>query len=125
MLPWSKQDEFLAAEYKERVVDDKLSGSICQVGPFTFQQVYEGGHMVPLDQPNNALAILKAFTLPEQKDKEHGDVTDDAAHQRLDKQVMKMKENLMGTMRFSSFFMTCFFGLEVASPKKTKKVKSK
>ncbi|CAI5715338.1 unnamed protein product [Peronospora destructor] len=65
-LPWSKHDEFLATEDKDWVVDGKKAGRIRQVGSFTFQQVFEAGHMVPRDQPKNALAMLKAFTFPEE-----------------------------------------------------------
>lgn len=31
-------------------------------GSLTFLQVYEAGHMVPMDQPPAALAMLNAFT---------------------------------------------------------------
>ncbi|CAI5731158.1 unnamed protein product [Hyaloperonospora brassicae] len=99
MLPWSKHDEFLAAEDKDWVVDGKVAGKIRQVGPFTFQQVYEAGHMVPLDQPKNALAMLQAFTLPEeQQGEKEAEVTDFAAHQQLDQHVMRKDESVMSIM---------------------------
>lgn len=98
MLPWSKHDEFLAAEDKEWVVDGKSSGRIRQVGPFAFQQMYEAGHMVPLDQPKNALAMLKAFTLPEEQQGEDGEMTDFVAYQQLDQQVMRKDESVMSIM---------------------------
>jgi cathepsin A (carboxypeptidase C) len=31
-------------------------------GSLTFLQVYEGGHMVPMDQPEAALSLLNTFT---------------------------------------------------------------
>ena len=93
-----RHDEFLAAEDKDWVVDGKKSGRIRQVGPFTFQQVYEAGHMVPLDQPKNALAMLKAFTLPEENEEEDGEVTDYVEQQRSDKQLMAKDESVMSIM---------------------------
>ncbi|ETP43878.1 hypothetical protein F442_09507, partial [Phytophthora nicotianae P10297] len=94
-LPWSKHDEFLAAEDKDWTVDGKKAGRIRQVGPFTFQQVYEAGHMVPLDQPKNALALLKAFTLPGEQEE---DVADEAEQQWLDKEAMIKDESVMSIM---------------------------
>ncbi|TMW58665.1 hypothetical protein Poli38472_010224 [Pythium oligandrum] len=61
-LDWKKKAEFQAAEDKDWVVDGKKAGKVRNVDTFTFVQVYEAGHMVPLDQPKNALALLKAFT---------------------------------------------------------------
>ncbi|KAE9358647.1 hypothetical protein PF008_g2594, partial [Phytophthora fragariae] len=94
-LPWSKHDEFLAAEDKEWTVDGKKAGRIRQVGPFTFQQVYEAGHMVPLDQPKNALALLKAFTLPDEHQLE---VADEAEQQWIDTEAMIKDESIMSVM---------------------------
>ncbi|KAL4132961.1 hypothetical protein PRIC2_003290 [Phytophthora ramorum] len=94
-LPWSKHEEFLAAEDKEWVVDGKKAGRLRQVGPFSFQQVYEAGHMVPLDQPKNALALLKAFTLPEEQEESRGQVADKAKHEWMD---MVKDESVMSIM---------------------------
>lgn len=65
-LEWSQGDKFAAAEDKDWVVNGKKAGKIRQVGPFAFVQVFDAGHMVPLDQPDNALELVKMFTLPKQ-----------------------------------------------------------
>lgn len=91
-LPWSQHDDFLAAEDKAWVVDGQKVGRIRQVGPFAFQQVYEAGHMVPLDQPKIALAMLKAFTLvPEEQEETR---MDEAKAQGVDK-VMRKDNKIM------------------------------
>jgi carboxypeptidase C (cathepsin A) len=101
-LPWSKHDEFLAAEDKDWLVDGKKAGRIRQAGPFAFQQVYEAGHMVPLDQPKNALAMLKAFTLPGEQENENEPEQEQektAAEQDwLDAKAMLKDESVMSIM---------------------------
>ncbi|KAJ0408978.1 hypothetical protein P43SY_002857 [Pythium insidiosum] len=62
-LEWKKKTEFASAEDKDWIVDGKSAGKVRNVDSFTFLQVYEAGHMVPLNQPKNSLEMLKAFTL--------------------------------------------------------------
>ncbi|CEG48455.1 serine protease family [Plasmopara halstedii] len=95
-LPWSQHDEFLAAEDKDWIVDGQKAGRIRQVGPFAFQQVYEAGHMVPLDQPKHALALLKAFT---QVSEEHEEKDQNELQKQLmDREVKVKDESVMSVM---------------------------
>jgi carboxypeptidase C (cathepsin A) len=57
-LKWARGDEFRAA--KETSWNNN-AGLIRQVGPFTWLQVYNAGHMVPMDQPKAALDMLNQF----------------------------------------------------------------
>lgn len=61
-LDWSKKAEFQQAPDNDWSVDGKKAGKLRNVGPFSFLQVFEAGHMVPLNQPKNSLAMLKQFT---------------------------------------------------------------
>lgn len=62
-LEWSKGTEFAAAADKPWVVDGAQAGEVRVVDNFSFLRVFEAGHMVPLDQPSRALAMVQAFTL--------------------------------------------------------------
>ncbi|KAF4320179.1 hypothetical protein JM18_003130 [Phytophthora kernoviae] len=97
-LPWSKHEEFAAAEDKDWIVDGKKAGKLRQVGPFTFQQVYEAGHMVPLDQPKNALELLKSFTLPEEQKEEREWVAKDAEKELMEMEALIKEESVMSVM---------------------------
>ncbi|RLN14286.1 hypothetical protein BBO99_00002871 [Phytophthora kernoviae] len=97
-LPWSKHEEFAAAEDKDWIVDGKKAGKMRQVGPFTFQQVYEAGHMVPLDQPKNALELLKSFTLPEEQKEEREWVAKDAEKELMEMEALIKEESVMSVM---------------------------
>jgi cathepsin A (carboxypeptidase C) len=61
-LDWSKKAEFLAAPDNDWLVEGKKAGKIRNAGKFTFLQVFEAGHMVPLNQPKNSLVMLETFT---------------------------------------------------------------
>lgn len=61
-LEWKKAAAFRSAQDKDWIVDGQKAGKIRNVDSFTFLQVFEAGHMVPLNQPKNALALLNAFT---------------------------------------------------------------
>ena len=39
-----------------------IAGELRKTDMFSFLRVIDAGHMVPLDQPENALAMLNAFT---------------------------------------------------------------
>lgn len=56
-LDWKFKDEFNAQEEKEW----EGHGLIRSYDMFTFMQVYDAGHMVPHDQPEVALDIIRGF----------------------------------------------------------------
>lgn len=74
-LPWSGHAQFAAQEDKDWYYTDATSpstpakvGGLARTakaaageGSLTFLQVYEAGHMVPMDQPAAALALLNGF----------------------------------------------------------------
>mmetsp|Transcript_11692 Transcript_11692/g.40417 ORF Transcript_11692/g.40417 Transcript_11692/m.40417 type:complete len:212 (-) Transcript_11692:357-992(-) len=60
-LPWSGHDAFNAEGDHEWMVGGSKAGLARTVDGFTFLQVYNAGHMVPLDQPANSLAMLSTF----------------------------------------------------------------
>ena len=55
---WGSQEEFAAKDYEKWNVSGKAAGEMRQTGNLHFLRVYEAGHMVPMDQPENALAML-------------------------------------------------------------------
>jgi len=63
-LPWKGQSEFNTTMPVAWNVDNKQAGTIRQakgLSNFTFVRVFQAGHMVPMDQPANALAMVNAF----------------------------------------------------------------
>jgi cathepsin A (carboxypeptidase C) len=72
-LPWSGHSKFSAATdvnwlyTKENEVSATKGGLVRTAkaskgeGSLTFLQVFEAGHMVPMDQPQAALALLNQF----------------------------------------------------------------
>jgi len=60
-LDWSGKSGFNAALDKPWVVNGKQAGIVRSYEGFTFLQVFEAGHMVPMDQPEAALALLQTF----------------------------------------------------------------
>ena len=60
---WKGKEEFNAAEFKEWSVDGEAAGQLRSHENFKFLRVYNAGHMVPKDQPKNAVAMLEAFIL--------------------------------------------------------------
>ena len=64
-LPWDGHDAFAAAADHDWTVDGVKAGTARSAkaggGTFTFLQVNGAGHMVPMDQPKNALAMVKTF----------------------------------------------------------------
>ena len=57
-LEWKHDDDFRAAEEKDW---NGGGGSVRSSNGFTFLQVYDAGHMVPTDQPEQALAMITQF----------------------------------------------------------------
>merc|ERR1711904_481209 len=54
-------DDFNAAEDKEWQVDGKTVAKHRNSNHFHFMQVYEAGHMVPMDQPAASLEMVNKF----------------------------------------------------------------
>lgn len=61
-LPWPHQKDFNAAPIVNFTVAGASAGELRTSNGFSFLRVYDAGHMVPLDQPKAALAMLQAFT---------------------------------------------------------------
>ena len=66
-LEWSGKDAFNTAPEQDWMVAGKKAGSYRTAGGLTFQKVEDAGHMVPMDQPEHALAMIRAFTGTEEK----------------------------------------------------------
>ena len=64
-IRWEKQLEFQSADYQDWDVDGTPAGQYKQTDNFTFLRVYDAGHMVPMDQPKNALEMLRKFIAQE------------------------------------------------------------
>jgi len=60
-LKWSGQKQFQSLDLKEWKVQNKTAGLAKSYNGFTFLEVFAAGHMVPMDQPVNALDMLKRF----------------------------------------------------------------
>uniref|UniRef100_A0A7S3I0W3 Carboxypeptidase n=2 Tax=Choreotrichia TaxID=141411 RepID=A0A7S3I0W3_9SPIT len=58
---WSSKQEFNDAEYEKWSVNGTDAGEMRQYGNLHFLRIYEAGHMVPMDQPENALEMVKRF----------------------------------------------------------------
>ena len=55
---WASKKEFNAQDFEEWTVEGQPAGAMRQFGDLHFLRVYEAGHMVPMDQPEHALAML-------------------------------------------------------------------
>jgi carboxypeptidase C (cathepsin A) len=55
---WSGQADFDKAAFKNWMLDGRLAGSVKSGAGLTFIEVENAGHMVPMNQPQVALAIL-------------------------------------------------------------------
>jgi len=65
-LEWSGKAGFNRIGDKAWMVDGEEKGSVRNFGAMTFLNVYEAGHMVPLDQPKAAQAMFNTFIFNEQ-----------------------------------------------------------
>lgn len=61
-LEWSGRDDWLDTFDSEWMVDNEVAGWAAESGPLSFVKVSNAGHMVPMDQPKNALEMIKKFT---------------------------------------------------------------
>lgn len=57
-LKWHGKSGYNDAKYKEWKVKGKKAGVFKSFENLSFVQVYGAGHMVPMDQPVNALAMV-------------------------------------------------------------------
>jgi cathepsin A (carboxypeptidase C) len=60
-LPWPGKAAFTAAPVLDWTVDGAKAGEVRSAKGLTFLRVFGAGHMVPMDQPANALAMVNAF----------------------------------------------------------------
>lgn len=60
-LDWKGHKAFNAAQDVEWNIQGTAAGKIRSAQNFTFLQVYQAGHMVPMDQPEAALQMLDQF----------------------------------------------------------------
>lgn len=58
---WAHKKEFNEQDYSDWLVDDTPAGALKNFGNLSFLEVYDAGHMVPMDQPKNALSMLETF----------------------------------------------------------------
>lgn len=58
-VKWSGQSDFNNATFKEWTVNGKAAGQLKEHDNFRFLRVYNAGHMVPMNQPVNAVAMLQ------------------------------------------------------------------
>ncbi|KAJ0979464.1 hypothetical protein J5N97_014938 [Dioscorea zingiberensis] len=70
-MEWSGQQAYSAAPMLPFTVDGEESGQLKTFGPLSFLKVYNAGHMVPMDQPKAALAMLKRWTKGSLEYEEH------------------------------------------------------
>jgi cathepsin A (carboxypeptidase C) len=61
-LEWPGKEAFNQAEDKPYMVNGKEAGKVRSSGGFHFMQVYQAGHMVPMDQPEAADLMIRQFT---------------------------------------------------------------
>uniref|UniRef100_A0A7S1NBK7 Carboxypeptidase n=1 Tax=Eutreptiella gymnastica TaxID=73025 RepID=A0A7S1NBK7_9EUGL len=60
-MAWPHQKEYNAAPDKPFMMGSKEVGRLRTANGFSFLQVYQAGHMVPMDQPEVALYMLDSF----------------------------------------------------------------
>jgi len=60
-LNWDGEKQFNAANFTNWFVGGQVAGAAKNALNLTFLRVFNAGHMVPMDQPKNALDMLKRF----------------------------------------------------------------
>ena len=60
-MHWKSHTEFNQQNMEAWSVDSQPAGEMRQYGNLHFLRVFNAGHMVPMDQPVNALAMLSRF----------------------------------------------------------------
>ncbi|KAL6946796.1 carboxypeptidase C [Hanseniaspora vineae] len=73
-LEYADHEEFSSKDLESWYVDGEEAGEVKSAGSLTFVRNYDGGHMVPYDQPAFALAMVQSWTLKGQKIEKNGTV---------------------------------------------------
>jgi cathepsin A (carboxypeptidase C) len=60
-VAWTGHSAYSKVQYQDWNVNGKAAGHLKAYKNLKFLRVYDAGHMVPMDQPTNALAMLKEF----------------------------------------------------------------
>jgi len=60
-LEWSGKDAFNKAEDKDYKLNGNVAGRLRNANGFHFMQVYDAGHLVPMDKPDVALDLVNKF----------------------------------------------------------------
>lgn len=61
VLPWSGAENFSKSKTRTWKVNGKEAGTVKNYQNFSFLRVYEAGHMVPYDQPENSLNFFNSW----------------------------------------------------------------
>jgi serine carboxypeptidase-like clade 4 len=64
-MPWSGREAFTEQYPQPFVVDGHTAGDVVESGKLSFLKMSQSGHMVPMDQPANALEMLRRFVAGE------------------------------------------------------------
>lgn len=65
-LQWNGAKGFNAAPFNDWHVNGQVAGSVRTYGGFSFVRVTDAGHMVPADQPKNALSLVTTVLFNQQ-----------------------------------------------------------
>jgi cathepsin A (carboxypeptidase C) len=60
-LEWNGATEFRSAKPKQWITPKGHAGDVTNSGQFTFLRIFDAGHLVPYDQPANALYMLNSW----------------------------------------------------------------
>ncbi len=60
-LEWPGQKDFNKAELKDLTMQSGKIGEVKSSGNFTFMNIYNAGHMVPMDQPEASLNFFNRW----------------------------------------------------------------
>merc|ERR1711959_647614 len=60
-LEWSGKDAFNKAEDKDYTLNGNIAGRLRNANGFHFMQVYDAGHLMPMDKPDVALDMVNKF----------------------------------------------------------------
>lgn len=61
-VDWDGASDYANAETGDWTIDGNVAGSLKTFSNLKFLRVFDAGHMVPMNQPVNALAMLNNFT---------------------------------------------------------------